>query len=115
MAPTDTGTHTGDSASAATTPSALAHLAFVDALRSDGHACTIDHAAARKSRFDARVKAVVFETGDLVQIYQDCLESTMSTERKLAEKWSGPMEVVGRYLKESPAHWGNGRRPLRIG
>lgn len=67
-------------------------------MRADGHARTIEHAAARKRRFDASVTEVVYKPGDFVQVYNDRLDSTHSTERKLAAKWSGPMSVVARYL-----------------
>ncbi|KIJ06548.1 hypothetical protein PAXINDRAFT_60016, partial [Paxillus involutus ATCC 200175] len=53
------------------------------------------HAIARKAIFDRRVlrsKAgeVVFKTGELVQVYDNALDNTLSTARKLLPRWSAP-------------------------
>ncbi|KZV86270.1 rve-domain-containing protein, partial [Exidia glandulosa HHB12029] len=49
--------------------SAAAHLADMDATRSDAHARTLEHADARKARFDKHVTDAQFHVGDVVQVY----------------------------------------------
>ncbi|EMD32112.1 hypothetical protein CERSUDRAFT_38074, partial [Gelatoporia subvermispora B] len=55
----------------------------------------VAHANRRKSSFDRRVQRhfpgeVIFQPGDLVQIYRSDLDYTFRTERKLLPKWSPP-------------------------
>ncbi|KIJ93199.1 hypothetical protein K443DRAFT_50545, partial [Laccaria amethystina LaAM-08-1] len=55
----------------------------------------VHHAVRRKTAFDRRVRAskagvVNFEKGQLVQVYENKLASTLSTERKIAPMWSPP-------------------------
>lgn len=78
--------------------SAIAHLAFVDALRSDGWARSIDHATTRKRHFDKKVKAIDFLVGDIVQVYDDRLDKNYKLDNKLAARWSGPMQINTKLL-----------------
>jgi hypothetical protein len=57
----------------------------------------------RKTRFDRRVLGstdgeVVFEKGQLVQIYRSDMAKNISSERKLALMWSEPHRVSERLL-----------------
>ncbi|EJD36339.1 hypothetical protein AURDEDRAFT_130122 [Auricularia subglabra TFB-10046 SS5] len=67
-------------------------------MRSDAHARTIEHAVERKARFDKEIVDTRFSVGDIVQVYQDRLDSTFETSAKLAAKWSGPMRIVAHYV-----------------
>ncbi len=76
-------------------------IAYVAQQRLDGYEAAILHALKRKEAFDRRVKnsragEVVFETGQLVQVYRNDLDYTFKTERKLIPKWSIPRRVVSR-------------------
>ncbi|KAE9382761.1 hypothetical protein BT96DRAFT_845075 [Gymnopus androsaceus JB14] len=59
----------------------------------------VRHAGRRKEAFDRKLKRskrgpVVFEKGDLVQVYRSDLDYTFKTERKILPKWSIPLRVV---------------------
>ena len=76
-------------------------MAYVDQHRFDGYSQMVDHAERRKAAFDKEVcarppKEVIFETGDLVQVYRSDLDFTFSTDRKLLPKFSAPRRVVSR-------------------
>ena len=71
--------------------------------RLDGYAEAVQHAVQRKTAFDRRVKAskggvVEFQTGQLVQVYQNKVALTLSTECKLTPLWSPPRCVAERLL-----------------
>ena len=71
--------------------------------RLDGYAEAVHHAVQRKAVFDHKVKAskagaVNFKRGQLVQVYDNKLAATLSTERKLAPLWSPPRRVTERLL-----------------
>ncbi|TFK60703.1 hypothetical protein BDN72DRAFT_742839, partial [Pluteus cervinus] len=73
-------------------------MAYVSQQRLDGYAEAVQHALARKKKFDKRVlesKAgeIVFEEDDLVQVYRNDLDNTHKTERKLLPKWSVPRRI----------------------
>ncbi|KAF8576488.1 hypothetical protein K439DRAFT_1303197, partial [Ramaria rubella] len=72
------------------------HMAFVDTLRSDGYACTIDHTFLCKQKFDKKVHAVDFQPGDVVQVYDEKLDKSYAVANKLAPRWSGPMRIMSR-------------------
>ena len=77
------------------------HQAYVQQQRLDGYAHTVEHAARRKSAFDRRLlakfpKEVIFEPGQLVQVYRNDLTYTFKTERKLLPRWSPPRRIVKR-------------------
>ena len=79
------------------------HMAYAAQQRLDGYSEAIRHAMDRKARFDRRVLdskegEVVFEKGQLVQIYRNDLAKSISSERKLMPMWSEPHRVVERML-----------------
>jgi hypothetical protein len=65
--------------------------------RLDGYEATVRHAIGRKRTFDKRVLKqsgeVIFEPGQLVQVYRSDLDYTFKTERKLLPKWSPPYRI----------------------
>ncbi len=76
-------------------------IAYVAQQRLDGYEAAVLHALKRKEAFDKRVQnstagEVVFEKGQLVQVYRNDLDYTFKTERKLVPKWSIPRRVVSR-------------------
>ena len=78
-------------------------MAYVAQQQLDGYAEAVGHALWRKSTFDKRVLAqkpgeVIFNKGQLVQIYRSNLDYTFKTERKLLPKWSPPHRIVSRRL-----------------
>lgn len=61
------------------------------------------HAVHRKATFDKKVKGkppgeVIFEKGQLVQVYRSDLDYTFKAERKLLPKWSVPHRITARNL-----------------
>lgn len=57
----------------------------------------------RKTRFDIRVLEskegeVVFEKGQLVQVYRNDLAKSIGSERKLIPMWSEPRRIIERML-----------------
>lgn len=82
---------------------AVTQLAYVAQQRLDGYAAAVQHALKRKSTFDRRVLnnhpgEVIFEKGQLVQVYRSDLDYTFKTERKLLPKWSPPRRVTEHLL-----------------
>jgi hypothetical protein len=76
-------------------------MAYVDQLRFDGYAQIVNHAERRKAMFDNQVlkrapREVIFQAGDLVQVYRSDLDFSLQTERKLLIKFSAPRRVVKR-------------------
>ncbi|THV01570.1 hypothetical protein K435DRAFT_608345, partial [Dendrothele bispora CBS 962.96] len=76
-------------------------MAYVEQQRLDGYDAMVRHALRRKEVFDKRVlakhpKEVIFEEGQLVQIYRNDLNYTFKTERKLLPKWSEPKRILER-------------------
>jgi len=79
------------------------HLALVEQQRLDGYAATLDHAAKRKSVFDAKLQQhaprnVVFEPKDLVQVHATQWVRTFASIKKLILMWSVPYRVTARQL-----------------
>jgi transposase InsO family protein len=79
------------------------HMTYAAQQRLDGYAEAVHHAVRRKTAFDRRVRAskagvVNFEKGQLVQVYDNKLASTLSTERKIAPMWSPPRRIAERLL-----------------
>lgn len=77
------------------------HMAYVDQQRLDGTDHTVAHSIRRKDAFDRKVLRlhtgeVIFETGQLVQVYANALEFTMVSTHKLQPRWSAPRRVVDR-------------------
>jgi len=79
------------------------HLAYSTQQQLDGYSEAVHHAIRRKATFDKKVlksKAgvVVFEKGQLVQVYRNDLMNTLSTDKKLQPTWSGPYRIHERLL-----------------
>ncbi|PPQ92619.1 hypothetical protein CVT25_007819 [Psilocybe cyanescens] len=79
----------------------LLHSAYVNQQRLDGYSQMVENAYRRKGAFDKKVEArapreVVFEPGQLVQVYRSDLDYTYKAIRKLEPKWSAPRRVVSR-------------------
>jgi hypothetical protein len=77
------------------------HMLYVEQQRLDGYAESVHHAIQRKATFDRKVlksKAgpVAFGRGQLVQVYRSDLANTLSTEKKLAPRWSEPRRITER-------------------
>ena len=79
------------------------HMAYAAQQNLDGYSEAVRHAMDRKTRFDRRMLAstegeVVFEKGDLVQVYRNNLAKLIGTKRKLTPMWSEPRRVAERLL-----------------
>ena len=79
------------------------HMTYAVQQRLDGYAEAVHHAVRRKAAFDRKViklKAgvVEFKKGQLVQVYNNKLAQTLSTERKITPLWSPPRRVAERLL-----------------
>jgi hypothetical protein len=77
------------------------HMAYVAQQHLDGYTECVKHAIQRKVAFDRKVfdsKAgqVVFEKGQLVQVYRSDLALTLKSERKIVPKWSAPLRITAR-------------------
>jgi hypothetical protein len=67
--------------------------------RLDGYAECIQHAIKRKTAFnkkvlDSKAGQVIFNKGQLVQIYRSDLTHTFRTDRKLLPRWSPPHRIM---------------------
>ncbi|KAJ3912845.1 hypothetical protein F5877DRAFT_24186, partial [Lentinula edodes] len=79
----------------------LVQTAYVEQQQFDGYDAFVCHALKRKTIFDRRVlkkegKEVIFDKGDLVQVYRSDLDYTFKTIKKIIPKWSRPYRVVER-------------------
>ncbi|KAB5590316.1 Retrovirus-related Pol polyprotein [Ceratobasidium theobromae] len=72
------------------------NMALTYALRCDSEERTLAHARNRKHRFDEGARLLMAEPGDLVQKYDARWDATHSSQRKLAPKWSPPLQVKER-------------------
>ena len=75
------------------------HMAYVDQQRLDGASRTALHTIKRKAAFDRKVLRtnageVVFTKDQLVQVYDNSLDTTLSTAHKLLPQWSAPRRVI---------------------
>ncbi|KAJ3898379.1 hypothetical protein F5879DRAFT_776253, partial [Lentinula edodes] len=75
--------------------------AYVTQQQFDGYSAFVQHAVKRKHASDRRLlkkegKEVVFEKGDLVQVYRSDLDYTFKTIKKIIPKWSRPYRVEER-------------------
>lgn len=80
---------------------AMTHMAYANQQRLDGYNEAVQHAFKRKNAFDKRVLQkypgeVVFEPGQLIQVYRSDTDYNFRTERKLIPKWSQPRRVAER-------------------
>jgi transposase InsO family protein len=78
-----------------------AQMAYVDQQRLDGANRAALHAIKRKAAFDRKVLRtnageVIFESDQLVQVYDNSLDTTLSTTRKLLPQWSAPRRIAQR-------------------
>lgn len=105
---------------------AATHMAYAAQQRLDGYNEAVKHAVERKRAFDRRVLRrhpgeVVFNPGQLVQIYRSDTDYTFKTERKLLPKWSTPHRIAERLrnayklvtLNGTPLHGEYSARRLR--
>jgi hypothetical protein len=77
-------------------------MAYVDQQRLDGASHAASHTTKRKATFDKRVLQshageVIFESGQLVQVYVNATEMTMVSSKKLVPRWSAPRRVASRF------------------
>jgi hypothetical protein len=84
-----------DSTSVLRSQDVISQIAYVEKQRLDGYEEAIRHVIKRKAVFDKKLLQrtpgeVIFKTGQLVQVYQNDLDYTFKTERKLIPKWSVP-------------------------
>ena len=75
--------------------------AYAAQQRLDGYSAAVIHALKRKEAFDRRVTNsnaghVVFEVGQLVQVYHSRDDFTFKSSRKIIPRWSVPRRVVER-------------------
>ncbi|THH08020.1 hypothetical protein EW146_g9124 [Bondarzewia mesenterica] len=73
-------------------------LSYTEQQCLDGYTFTVEHAHKRKAAFDRRVISaapgeVIFARHDLVQIYKNALDFTLSTASKLMPQWSAPHRI----------------------
>jgi transposase InsO family protein len=86
-----------------TVEDAAIHMVYAEQQRLDGYAGRVEYAIGRKAAFDRKVLGsrageVIFDVGQLVQVFRSDLTHTMSNERKLTVKWSEPHRVRQRLL-----------------
>ena len=79
------------------------HLMYMAQQRLDGYSEAVRHANQRKEAFDRKVtksKAgpVIFNPGQLVQVFRSDLANSISSERKLTPMWSTPRRVERRNV-----------------
>jgi hypothetical protein len=91
------------------------HMAYTMQQRLDGYSEAVRHAIRRKATFDRKVLKsrggeVIFQKGQLVQVYRNDLANTLSTDRKLQPMWSQPRRVVERILNSYILETLEGRR-----
>lgn len=90
-----------DSTSTITDGDVRQHQVYFQQQRQDSYAHSLEHAAKRKAAFDKTLLAkhpgeVIFEAGQLVQVYCTDLTYTFKSIRKLLPRWSPPRRVVSR-------------------
>jgi len=79
------------------------HMTYVAQQQLDSYTEAVHHTVQWKTTFDRRVKAsnvgaIEFKTGQLVQVYQNKIALTLSTEHKLTPMWSTPHRVTEHLL-----------------
>jgi hypothetical protein len=77
------------------------HMAYVEQQRLDSADHAAAHAVRRKKIFDKKVLQshvgeVIFEPGQLVQVYANAMDMTVASSRKLTPRWSAPRRVVSK-------------------
>ncbi|KAF8546063.1 hypothetical protein OG21DRAFT_1379318, partial [Imleria badia] len=76
-------------------------MAYINQQRLDGASHAALHEIEQKVAFDRKVLRtnageVVFTEDQLVQVYNNSLDTTLSTTRKLLPQWSAPRRIVQR-------------------
>jgi transposase InsO family protein len=84
-----------DASIAPSTSEVNVHMAYVDQKWLDGANHTAAHSMRWKDTFDKKVVQsyageVIFEPGQLVQVYANTMEMTLVSTRKLTPRWSAP-------------------------
>jgi hypothetical protein len=79
------------------------HMAYVDQQHLDVFDGRVAYALRRKAAFDrkvfgSRAGEVVFNSGELVQVFRSDLAKTVSNDRKLTCRWSEPHRISQRVL-----------------
>jgi hypothetical protein len=82
---------------------AAIYMVYAEQQQLDGYAGRVEYAIGCKAAFDRKVLGsrageVIFDVGQLVQVFRSDLTHTMSNERKLTVKWSEPHRVRQRLL-----------------
>ncbi|KAG2060509.1 hypothetical protein BDR06DRAFT_871860, partial [Suillus hirtellus] len=75
------------------------YMAYVDQQHLNGADHTVAHTAQGKAMFNRKVLKsytgeVIFNEGQLVQVYANALDFTMASVHKLQSQWSAPRHVV---------------------
>ncbi|KIK11834.1 hypothetical protein PISMIDRAFT_121989 [Pisolithus microcarpus 441] len=88
-----------DSMAAFDVVQASAHMAYAAQQWLDGYDEAVRHASKWKRAFDQRILSkqlgeVIFEKGQLVQIYRSDTDYTFKTDQKLIPKWLVPHRVT---------------------
>ncbi|KAG6807464.1 hypothetical protein H0H92_007364, partial [Tricholoma furcatifolium] len=94
-------TNTERSTEPMTSADVFTHMVYAEQQQLDGYAEAVAHAMKWKSIFDRKVEKhgeVVFQTGDLVQVYRSDFDYTFQMECKLLPKWSRPHRVASRNV-----------------
>ncbi|KIK35306.1 hypothetical protein CY34DRAFT_26647 [Suillus luteus UH-Slu-Lm8-n1] len=78
------------------------HSAYVSQQRTDALANAVAHAVKRKAAFDRKVISgpqgeVVFEPGQLVQIYASDIDNNFKSSHKIIPRWSAPHRIVSKH------------------
>jgi hypothetical protein len=79
------------------------HMVYTAQQCLDGYSEAIQHTMNRKTRFDRKIlesegEEEIFTKGQLIQVYQNDLAKTISSERKLALMWLEPHRIVEQLL-----------------
>lgn len=74
------------------------HMAYAAKQRLDGYNKAITHVNNHKAAFDRKVMMkggiMMFEKGQLVQVYRNDLANLLSTAQKIEPTWTGPWRVT---------------------
>jgi hypothetical protein len=77
------------------------HMAYVEQQQLDGANQAVAHANCCKAAFNQQVLKstagkVIFKPGQLVQVYANALDMTLSSSQKLQPQWSAPRCIISR-------------------
>ncbi|KAK0207423.1 hypothetical protein IW262DRAFT_1245248, partial [Armillaria fumosa] len=76
----------------------ISQMAYTEQQCLDGYTQAVDHGDKHKWTFDKKVLSskpgeVVFQKGQLVQVFNTWLEKTMQMKKKLLPRWSGVLRI----------------------